>query len=53
MLRQLKDPSNEHHAEFAAKTKQVARLPTDQLVQALNEHVSCSSCFCYYYFWVL
>lgn len=40
MLRSLRDPANEHHAEFVAKSKQVARLPTDQLVQALNEHVS-------------
>ena len=39
MLRMLRDPSSDHHAEFAAKSKQVARLPTDQLVQALNEHV--------------
>jgi hypothetical protein len=39
MLRALKDPQGEHHAEFAAKTRQVARLPTDQLVEALNEHV--------------
>lgn len=38
-IRILKDPSNEHHEEFEAKTKQVARLPTDQLVQALNEHL--------------
>lgn len=40
MLRLLRDPSGEHHAEFAAKSRQVARLPTDQLVDALNEHVS-------------
>lgn len=40
LIRMLKDPSNEHHEEFAAKTKQVARLPTDQLVQALNEHLT-------------
>ena len=43
MLRALRDPGNEHHAEFEAKSRQVARLPTDQLVQALNEHVSCRS----------
>lgn len=45
-IRLLKDPSNEFHEEFEAKTRQVARLPTDQLVQALNEHVRCflSSC---------
>lgn len=40
LIRMLKDPSNEHHEEFEAKTKQVARLPTDQLVQALNEHLT-------------
>lgn len=39
MLRALRDPTAEHHAEFAAKSRQVARLPTDQLVEALNEHV--------------
>jgi hypothetical protein len=39
MLRMLRDPQNEYHQEFEAKTKQVARLPTDQLVEALNEHV--------------
>ena len=39
ILRILRDPSYEHHSEFEAKSKQVARLPTDQLVQALNEHV--------------
>ncbi|KAI8106321.1 hypothetical protein M9435_000866 [Picochlorum sp. BPE23] len=38
-IRLLKDPSNEFHEEFEAKTRQVARLPTDQLVQALNEHL--------------
>jgi len=40
LLRMLKDPSSEYYEEFASKTKQVARLPTDQLVQALNEHLS-------------
>ena len=40
MLRILRDPSSEGHEEFTAKSKQVARLPTDQLVEALNEHVS-------------
>lgn len=40
MLRMLKDPSYEHHQEFAMKSKQVARLPTDQLVVALNEHLT-------------
>ena len=39
MLRMLKDPNSEHHDEFAAKSRQVARLATDQLVEALNEHV--------------
>ena len=39
ILRMLKNPAYEHHAEFVAKTKPTARLPTDQLVQALNEHV--------------
>lgn len=39
MLRVLKDPSNEYHEEFETKTRQVARLPTEQLVEALNEHV--------------
>jgi hypothetical protein len=39
MLRMLRDPQNEYHQEFEAKTKQVARLPTEQLVEALNEHV--------------
>lgn len=43
-IRLLKDPSNEFHEEFEAKTKQVARLPTDQLVQALNEHVRVHMC---------
>lgn len=38
-IRMLKDPNNESHEEFMAKTKQVARLPTDQLVEALNEHL--------------
>lgn len=40
MLRMLRDPSHEHHQEFAMKSKQVARLPTDQLVVALNEHLT-------------
>lgn len=39
LIRLMKNPNYEHHEEFEAKTKQVARLPTDQLVQALNEHV--------------
>jgi hypothetical protein len=40
MIRQLQDPGNEAHADFQRKTRQVVRLPTDQLVGALNEHVS-------------
>ena len=39
MLRQLADPAHEAHADFARKTRQVVRLPTDQLAGALNEHV--------------
>jgi hypothetical protein len=40
MIRQLQDPGNEAHADFQRKTRQVVRLSTDQLVGALNEHVS-------------
>lgn len=40
MLRQLRDPACEAHEEFKAKTKMGARLGTDHLVGALNEHVS-------------
>lgn len=40
MVRQLQDPAHEAHADFERKTRQVVRLPTDQLVGALNEHVS-------------
>jgi hypothetical protein len=40
MLRALRDPASEHAAEFAAKSRQVARLPTEQLVDALNEHLA-------------
>lgn len=40
MIRQLQDPAHEAHADFQRKTRQVVRLPTDQLVGALNEHVS-------------
>lgn len=40
MIRQLKDPNHEGHAEYERKTKLVARLSTEQLVGALNEHVS-------------
>lgn len=39
MLAQLRDPSHEAHAEFQRKARRVARLPTDALVGALNEHV--------------
>jgi len=39
LIRQLQDPTNEAHDDFKKKTKQVVRLPTDQLVEALNEHV--------------
>ena len=45
MIRQLQDPGNEAHADFQRKTRQVVRLPTDQLVGALNEHVSVR-CLC-------
>jgi hypothetical protein len=40
MLRLLRDPRCEAHEEFKAKTKMGARLGTDHLVGALNEHVS-------------
>ena len=40
LIRMLKDPASEHHEEYAEATKTKARLPTDQLVQALNEHLS-------------
>eukprot|EP00887_Chlorella_sp_A99_P002559 scaffold6.g2559.t1 len=40
LIRQLADPHHEAHADFARKTRQVARLPTDQLVGALNEHLT-------------
>lgn len=45
MVRQLQDPKSEGHTQFKKATRQVARLPIDQLVGALNEHVSlrCSS----------
>lgn len=39
LLAQLKDPGHEAHAEFERKSRRVARLPTDALVGALNEHV--------------
>jgi hypothetical protein len=39
MLAQLRDPGNPHSAAFQAATRPVARLPTEQLVGALNEHV--------------
>lgn len=40
MIRQLQDPKSEGHTQFKKATRQVARLPIDQLVGALNEHVS-------------
>lgn len=40
MIRQLQDPKSEGHSQFKKATRQVARLPIDQLVGALNEHVS-------------
>lgn len=40
MIRQLDDPAHEAHEDFKRKTRRVARLPTEQLVGALNEHVS-------------
>ena len=46
LIRQLQDPAHEHHAECARKTRQVVRLPTAQLVGALNEHVSRLVCVC-------
>lgn len=40
LLAQLKDPAHEAHSEFEAKSRRVARLPTDALVGALNEHLN-------------
>jgi hypothetical protein len=40
MIRQLQDPKNDSYQEFKHKTRTVARLDTDKLVGALNEHVS-------------
>ncbi|KAL4428099.1 hypothetical protein ABPG75_002188 [Micractinium tetrahymenae] len=40
MIRQLQDPKNEGHTQFKKATRQVARLPIDQLVGALNEHLT-------------
>lgn len=40
LVNQLQDPKHEAHEEFKKHTKQVARLPTDQLVEALNEHLT-------------
>ncbi|PRW44423.1 Peptidyl-prolyl cis-trans isomerase D [Chlorella sorokiniana] len=40
ILRQLQDPKHEAHEDFKRKTRQVVRLPTDQLVGALNEHLT-------------
>lgn len=39
LLQQLQDPANPHHAEFELKTRQKVRVPTEQLVSALNEHL--------------
>lgn len=39
LISQLRDPRSEGHEEFAAATRHVARLPTEALVSALNEHV--------------
>ena len=39
MQQQLQDPANPHHAEFKLKTRQNVRVPTEQLVSALNEHL--------------
>lgn len=39
LLAQLRDPKTEGHDEFQAASKLVARLPTEALVGALNEHV--------------
>ena len=39
LVRMLKDPAAPAHEEFTAATQTRARLPTDQLVQALNEHL--------------
>eukprot|EP00873_Tetraselmis_striata_P045271 jgi/Tetstr1/465535/TSEL_010204.t1 len=40
MLKQFQDPSHEAHQQFKAATSHVARLPTEQLVGALNEHLT-------------
>lgn len=40
LLAQLKDPAHEAHADFEARARRVARLPTDALVGALNEHLT-------------
>lgn len=45
LLQQLKDPANAHHAEFAEKSSTKVKLAAEQLVAALNEHVSCTNCF--------
>jgi len=39
LIRMLKDPGSTHHDEYKQATEMKARLPTDQLVQALNEHL--------------
>ncbi|KAL4858750.1 Peptidyl-prolyl cis-trans isomerase FKBP4 [Chlorella vulgaris] len=40
MIRQLQDPKNDSYQEFKHKTRTVARLDTDKLVGALNEHLT-------------
>ncbi|KAK9835108.1 hypothetical protein WJX84_009349 [Apatococcus fuscideae] len=40
MLRQLQDASNPGAAEFQRAARHIVRLPTDQLVGALNEHLT-------------
>ncbi|KAK9835278.1 hypothetical protein WJX84_006359 [Apatococcus fuscideae] len=40
MLRQLQDDANPGAAEFQRASRHVIRLPTDQLVGALNEHLT-------------
>lgn len=39
LIRMLKDPGSAHYEEYKQATEAKARLPTDQLVQALNEHL--------------
>ena len=35
----VQDPKSSGHEEFMRNTKQIARVPMEQLVHALNEHV--------------